>query len=146
MGWASAGEIFNRTARAVLESQASDAETIEILYELADALRDGDWDTVDESIEEFAEYPYVVLALRMASGLLELDSATGDFATLKYERNTRQWVLTPNGHDPVRAKMPNMHLEQAGERAREVFNGLVIDWARLHDRPEDYETAQSLMV
>ena len=60
MGWASAGPIFDRTARALLDSGAEDR----IVTEVPAALTGGDWDTLDESLEQFEECPAVVTGLK----------------------------------------------------------------------------------
>ena len=64
MGWASAGPIFDRTAQALLDSGAEDRIVTEVLAALTEALTDGDWDTLDESLEQFEEYPAVVAGLK----------------------------------------------------------------------------------
>jgi hypothetical protein len=54
MGWASAGEIFDPVAAALIEAGASDDLKRRVLGMLIDKLQDGDWDTEDESLSEFA--------------------------------------------------------------------------------------------
>jgi hypothetical protein len=69
MGWASAGEIFSDVAWALIEADA-DADLMDkVLYRLADSLTEQDWDTVDESIDEFAGHRVVQHALRKANGM-----------------------------------------------------------------------------
>ena len=54
MGWASAGEIFDATASVVLKKYRAGNidfhQSVEILATLAGSLKDGDWDTEDESV------------------------------------------------------------------------------------------------
>jgi hypothetical protein len=64
MGWASAGPIFDRTARALLDSGAEDRIVTEVLAALTEALTDGDWDSLDESLEQFEGSPAVVAGLK----------------------------------------------------------------------------------
>lgn len=67
MGWNSANRIFDPTARALVCSDASDEEITDVLHTLILELMAGDWDTLDESIEEFREYPAVIEAFRRAA-------------------------------------------------------------------------------
>lgn len=62
MGWASAGEIFNPVARA-LTNHVPDPEARQaVAATLIAALQAGDWDTEDESLEEFRDDPAIVAA------------------------------------------------------------------------------------
>jgi hypothetical protein len=65
MGWSSGGEIFNQVARSLIDGGASDGIKKYVLSELIAALRQGDWDTEDESLEEFSDDPAVVDAFRL---------------------------------------------------------------------------------
>lgn len=65
MGWASAGEIFDPVARALVELNAPDQVKTQVLGDLIGALQDGDWDTEDESLEEFKDDPAIVEAFRL---------------------------------------------------------------------------------
>ena len=60
MGWASAGEIFDDVANGLIEVGASDEIKERVLGKLADSLSGQDWDTQDESLEEFADDPVIV--------------------------------------------------------------------------------------
>jgi len=63
MGWASAGfTIFNPVMRALIESGATDEVKAMVANQLIGALQEGDWDTEDESLEEFADDPAIVSA------------------------------------------------------------------------------------
>lgn len=59
MGWASAGELFDNVARALVKAGASAETKREALGPLIDKLRDMDWDTEDESCEEFKHDPTI---------------------------------------------------------------------------------------
>lgn len=58
MGWQ--GEIFEDVANVVITLGASDEMKRVILGKLIDKLRDGDWDTEEESLEEFRGDPVIV--------------------------------------------------------------------------------------
>ena len=62
MGWGSANEIFDPVAQALIKADASDELIVATLSKLIDKLRDGDWDTWDESRERFADSPAVQAA------------------------------------------------------------------------------------
>ena len=62
MGWNSAGDIFDPVARALIELGATDATKTRVLGDLIGALQNGDWDTEDESLEQFKNDPAIVAA------------------------------------------------------------------------------------
>lgn len=62
MGWSSANQIFNPVARSLREAGASDQTKRKVLGDLIGGLQDGDWDTEDESLEEFLDDPAIVRA------------------------------------------------------------------------------------
>lgn len=68
MGWASASYIFDDTAKIVTElhriGQLTETAGTEILTVVAKTLCDADWDTLDESWEEFPGNPMVEAALK----------------------------------------------------------------------------------
>lgn len=67
MGWASGGEIFDRVAHALVKrDDVPDAAVTAICADLADALRDGGWDTVDDSVQKFRNHPAVLAGLEQA--------------------------------------------------------------------------------
>ncbi len=59
MGWASAGEIFDPIAQALIDVGATDDMKRTVLGPLIDRLTAEDWDTCDESAEEFADDPVI---------------------------------------------------------------------------------------
>jgi hypothetical protein len=77
MGWSSGGEIFDDVARALVDAQVGDELLDRVLYLLAVRLTDQDWDTVDESIDEFAGQPVAQHALRKANGRVWLNGPDG---------------------------------------------------------------------
>ncbi|WP_043256139.1 hypothetical protein [Streptomyces sp. Tu6071] len=62
MGWSSANRIFNPITRALQDAHVPDDSKRKILGDLIGGLQDGDWDTEDESLEDFLDDPAVVLA------------------------------------------------------------------------------------
>ncbi|MDT0387858.1 hypothetical protein [Streptomyces dubilierae] len=62
MGWSSANEIFNPVARALIDAGAPNDTKRKVLGDLIGGLQDGDWDTEDESLEEFLDDPAVIQA------------------------------------------------------------------------------------
>lgn len=64
MGWASGGDIFDSVAHALIEAKASGELKYKTLGPLIDKLRDGDWDTEDESLEQFGHDPIIVALFR----------------------------------------------------------------------------------
>ncbi|WP_251021042.1 hypothetical protein [Streptomyces sp. ISL-98] len=62
MGWSSANEIFNPVARALINTSADDTTKRKVLGDLIKGLQDGDWDTEDESLEDFLDDPAIVAA------------------------------------------------------------------------------------
>jgi hypothetical protein len=57
MGWCSATPIFDKVAHFVLKTDAPDDEKYEVLYVLADALENEDWDCQSDS--DFFEHAIV---------------------------------------------------------------------------------------
>jgi hypothetical protein len=64
MGWGSGGQVFDTVADALIDAQAqvpfSDELFGLVLGPLFRSLRDADWDTVDESVERFRDFPLVL--------------------------------------------------------------------------------------
>jgi hypothetical protein len=92
MGYGSAGyTIFDPVARALLDAGAPDEVITNTCAQLIKTLTEQDWDTLDESIEQFRDQPAVIAAFRQAapewlsyddeSGELWTDPATPDEGT-----------------------------------------------------------------
>ncbi|MET9142413.1 hypothetical protein [Streptomyces sp. NPDC004042] len=62
MGWNSANRIFNPVATALQKANADDDTKRTVLGNLIRELQDGDWDTEDESLEDFLDDPAIVSA------------------------------------------------------------------------------------
>lgn len=73
MGWNSANLIFDPVAEILLKSTAQPQEITNILVCLIKELQAGDWDTENESLEDFAHEPSVVEAFRICGVEPELD-------------------------------------------------------------------------
>lgn len=84
MGWASAGEIFDPVATAMIELNAPDEMKTEVLGKLIAALQGGDWDTECESLDCFADDPAIVAAFRQNGVILHCnDEQDGDWCELE---------------------------------------------------------------
>jgi hypothetical protein len=62
MGWSSANEIFDPVARTLIELGADNDTKTRILGDLIRGLQGCDWDTEDESLEQFINDPAIVQA------------------------------------------------------------------------------------
>ncbi|MEV7470238.1 hypothetical protein AB0O20_27595 [Streptomyces kronopolitis] len=62
MGWSSANRIFDPVARALQTVKVDDATKRKVLGDLIGGLQEGDWDTEDESLEDFLDDPAIVQA------------------------------------------------------------------------------------
>jgi hypothetical protein len=83
MGWSSANSIFDPVARALIDA-GTDADTKrKVLGDLIAGLQDGDWDTEDESLEDFRHDPAIVQAFaNNGVHLTEEQQADADSAVL----------------------------------------------------------------
>ncbi|MER7813767.1 hypothetical protein ABZ714_34405 [Streptomyces sp. NPDC006798] len=62
MGWGSAYRIFNTVADALITAKASDETKEQTLSTLIGDLRDGDWDTELDSLQNYLNDPAIVRA------------------------------------------------------------------------------------
>ena len=62
MGWSGANSIFNPVARALINAGTDDTTKQKVLGDLINGLQEGDWDTEDESLEDFLDDPAIVAA------------------------------------------------------------------------------------
>jgi hypothetical protein len=98
MGWASAGEIFDPVAQALLDLGADRDTKRRVLGTLIDKLRDGAWDTEDESLHEF-RHDVDIVALFHERGIgteMYGDQAEG---ILGYDERRNLWTLTCHGRE-----------------------------------------------
>ena len=89
MGWASGGDIFDPVAQGLIDAGASDDIKRQVLGTLIDKLQDGDWDTEDESMREFADDP-IIAAEFVKRGV----GADLDGGTLGVTDDGTAWTLT----------------------------------------------------
>jgi hypothetical protein len=68
MGWASGGRIFDSVAQGLIDANASEEIKRRVLGDLIGSLQGEDWDTEDESLEEFRDDP-VIAALFAEHGV-----------------------------------------------------------------------------
>jgi hypothetical protein len=85
MGWSSAGGIFDPICTAMVEGvdakKVDEAWATATLTKLIAHLQDGDWDTEDESLEQFVGHPFVVAAFKAQGVEVWLDEDEGDDGT-----------------------------------------------------------------
>lgn len=60
MGWASASRTFDPVAQGLIDTGASEEIKRRVLGALIGTLQGEDWDTEDESLEEFRDDPVIV--------------------------------------------------------------------------------------
>lgn len=82
MDWASAGEIFDPVCKGLQTAFLVPEQRRNILVLLIKVLQENDWDTEDESLEQFADDPVVVKAFQLRGvylwGTPEYDIAYGE--------------------------------------------------------------------
>lgn len=94
MGWASAGAIFDPIAQALIDHNASVELKRLILTKLIGVLRDGDWDTEDESLQAFRHDPVIVSAFYTALRCLELE----EYGRIGYDEDLENWFVECRHH------------------------------------------------
>lgn len=78
MGWASASGIFDTIAQALIDSGADDTTKTNALTTVIRSFRDNDWDTADESLDQFSHDPAIVEAFRRNSIHLRCEAEQDD--------------------------------------------------------------------
>jgi hypothetical protein len=86
MGWNGAGAIFDPVADALIESNVAPEVKRKVLATLIRVLRDGDWDTLDESADAFADDPIIVSLFAENGVTLPCDATDGPPGTQACER------------------------------------------------------------
>jgi DNA gyrase inhibitor GyrI len=87
MGWASAGNIFEPVANAMIRTHATDAQKRDVLSTLIKTLQDGDWDTASESLGLYVDDPAIVDAFRANGVVVTCD-----------DENDHKWCEEERGH------------------------------------------------
>jgi len=64
MGWNSANPIFDETMRVAIHDGVTGPALKRLATVLIRQLQNGDWDTEDESVELFMDYPSILDAFR----------------------------------------------------------------------------------
>lgn len=72
MGWSGGYEVFDPTARALIDAGVSERVLETVLGVLVDALQDHGWDTEDASLGLFIDHPGIVAAFA-AHGITQED-------------------------------------------------------------------------
>jgi hypothetical protein len=101
MGWNSANRIFDPVARALVKAGADDDTKRTVLGDLIGELQDGDWDTEDESLEDFLDDPAIVAAFA-DKGVHLSDKRC---CRAEHARNPRQLLLTMRHEDVTEDEM-----------------------------------------
>lgn len=97
MGWASAGDIFDPVAQALIDVGASDEIKTRACSALIEALQSRDWDTENESLSKFANDPSIVAAFRENGIIIECgnlddpDSSSACVLELNHDGNHEDW-------------------------------------------------------
>lgn len=86
MGWNSANLIFDPVAKALIELKAPDELKTKVLGDLIGALQEGDWDTEDESLDEFEDDPAIVEAFRQHNVIIHCGAESEDGEVCEQER------------------------------------------------------------
>lgn len=125
MGWNSAGDIFDPVARSLRDAGVDDTTKRKVLGDLISGLQDGDWDTEDESLEQFLDDPAIVQA----------------FADHNVHLSDRRCCARELGADPRRVilSMRNDEYvsEQAMSEALDAYAHQLAERIRMTELPDD---------
>ncbi|HET9893741.1 MAG TPA: hypothetical protein VFQ44_02295 [Streptosporangiaceae bacterium] len=100
MGWASAGNIFDPVAQALIDAEASDELKTKTLSVLIRQLTDEDWDTEYDSLDTFQDDPAIVEAFRQNGTIIRCDNEHKEYG----------WCYLERGHGG------DFHEDDAGNR------------------------------
>ena len=129
MGWASASEIFDPVAQALIDADLDRERKVTVLATLIDKLRDGDWDTYDYSYDQFRHDPAVVEAFhRNGCAPLSTDDDTEAHLTYSGVSSNRdgRWMLECEEHG-------DLDLEVGTEGHDELIRRWFAHLAEQHD-------------
>jgi hypothetical protein len=98
MGWASAGDIFDPVAQALIDLNAPDETKRRVLGTLISKLQDGDWDTEDESLGQFRHDP-VIVALFYERGVGNTVYGAETEGVIDHDEARDEWVLKCDGRN-----------------------------------------------
>jgi hypothetical protein len=103
MGWNGGNEIFDPVARKLIELDASPEVITEMLAVLIGNMQQGDWDTEDESLAEFADNEAVVEAFRRNGVIVQCGEQGHTAGRERYcERETGPRGHADNQHEDWR--------------------------------------------
>lgn len=139
MGWASAGDIFDPVAQALIDLGASEEIKRRVLGELIERLQDGDWDTEGESLGRFRNDLVIVelFYARNVGGRIETTHPSHWFPEGRIQPSGDQdtWMLSCEGNRSCDEELAREPKTAAGHDA------LVRRWAA-HDRDEHGGTGE----
>jgi hypothetical protein len=118
MGWNRGSDIFDPVARQLIACGADRHTKFTVLGTLLDKLLDEDWDTADESLEEFRHDRDIVALFTTRCIAGKLDDGVGD---LDYDVRRDLWVLTCDLHG---------RLDSGNGSSAEEHDRLVRVWVR----------------
>lgn len=84
MGWSGGNYVFDPVARKARELALTDEQKTGLLTVLIRELQDRDWDTEDESLEEFKDDQAIVEAFRRQEVILECSHSYGKGAATRW--------------------------------------------------------------
>lgn len=93
MGWASASGIFDPVAQALIDLDAPADMKRKVLGTLLRTLRDNDWDTYDESREEFRDDPVVMSVFAEHDCYRPLGGWHSPEGTIGFDSRRHKWTL-----------------------------------------------------
>ena len=91
MGWASAGDIFDPVARALIDAGVAPEVKTRVLGALISALQDGDWDTEPDSLEQFKDDEAVAEAFRQHGVIITCNA-------IREREGATDWCERERGH------------------------------------------------
>lgn len=98
MGWNSANIYFDAVAKALIDHGASDELKTEVCSTLIGVFQEGDWDTEDESLDEFKDDPAIVEAFRRHDVLVLCGYENDDSEYCELERGHLGDHVDDNGN------------------------------------------------
>lgn len=126
MGWASAGAIFDPVAQALIDLGADRDTKRKVLGTLITALQEGDWDTEDESLQQF-RHDVDIVALFKEHGVGTSVDGDETEGIIDYSAHSDRWMLS------CRGRRGCGELDSGDGSSAEEHDRLVHAWAE-HDR------------
>jgi hypothetical protein len=111
MGWSSAGHIFDPVARALIDAGVDGPTKRKVLGVVIKELQQGDWDTEDESLEQFTDDPDIVAAFADNGVKLHVDPAV-EIERLRAQVATLEEKYTQRTADAIAEKIAKERAER----------------------------------